>query len=93
MTTKLTLNEEIILYSNALERQNFKYIKNKIEEELDQIAKNNLGVILRTEKLICIEEQTFKAKVQISGKVMADKIDDIKKKINEIQTKINEIRS
>ena len=91
MTKTLILDEEIVLYSNALERKNFQQIESRIEEELDQIAKINLGLELRTKKGFGIDKPTFKATVQIFGKVTVDRIDDIKKRINEIQTKIKEI--
>ena len=90
MTKALILNEEIVLYSNALERKNFQQIKSRIEEELEQIAEN-IGLELRTEQGFDMNKPAFKATVQIFGKVTADRIVDIKKRINEIQTKIKEI--
>lgn len=91
MNKTLILDEEIVLYSNALERKKFKQIKIIIEEELEQIAKINLGLKLHTKEFYGIAEPTFKATVHIFGKVTADRIDDIKKRINEIQIEIREI--
>lgn len=90
MSKMIKINEEIILYTNKLEKKVFDLIQDEIGQKLDQIV--GLNIFKNYNYVYKSEGMVPTGDIKIIGGIAADEVKNIKNIVNEIREIINENR-
>ena len=90
MSKMIEINEEIILYTNKLEKKAFNLIKDEISKKLDQIV--GLNIFKNYNDVYKSVGMVPSGDIKIIGRIAADEVKNIKNLVNEIREIINENR-
>ena len=90
MSKMIEINEEIILYTNKLEKKAFNLIQDEIGQKLDQIV--GLNIFKNYKHVYKSVGMVPSGDIKIIGRIAADEVKNIKNLVNEIREIINENR-